>query len=324
MGMLIDGKWHSDDAARSGTNGRFQRRDSVFRAFVEDRPDARFRPESGRYHLYVSYACPWAHRTLIARKLKGLEPHIGVSVVDPLMGEDGWIFGDDPDGTDDPVNGVRRLRDLYVKAQSDYTGKVTVPVLWDKKEETIVSNESSEILRMFNSAFDRLDGVEAALDLYPAPLRAEIDAVNEGIYADVNNGVYRNGFAGTQAAYEEAFDALFGRLDALEERLGRSRYLVGDRITEADWRLFVTLVRFDAVYVTHFKCNRNRIVDYPNLSNYLRELYQVPGVAETVHMRHIKEHYFRSHESLNPKRIVPKGPALDFDGPHDRERLLAA
>ncbi|UUX49443.1 glutathione S-transferase family protein [Nisaea acidiphila] len=324
MGALVDGKWEYEPIGKSGGDGRFERQETTFRDQVEDREGARFAPESGRYHLYVSYACPWAHRTLIARKLKGLEPHIDLSVVDPLMGPEGWAFGDDPDGMDDPVNGARYLREVYLAADPRYTGRVSVPVLWDKREGTIVSNESSEILRMFNSAFDRLPGVNAELDLYPAPLRAEIDRVNDGVYTDINNGVYRNGFAGTQAAYEEAFDALFARLDETEERLSHHRYLVGDRITEADWRLFVTLVRFDAVYVAHFRCNLRRIADYPNLSNYLRELYQMPGVAETVNIRHIKEHYFRSHESLNPKGIVPKGPELNFDLPHDRGRLLAA
>tara|TARA_E500000318_G_scaffold15114_4_gene15490 strand:- start:1840 stop:2829 length:990 start_codon:yes stop_codon:yes gene_type:complete len=324
MGMLVDGAWQPDDADSKTKNGRFQRQNSAFRSAVEDTPGARFAPETGRYHLYVSYACPWAHRTLIARSLKGLEPHIDISVVDPHMGGDGWFFGDDPDGTKDPVNDAGFLREVYVKADPSYTGRVTVPVLWDKKEGTIVSNESSEILRMFNSAFNGLEGVDATLDLYPEKLRAEIDAVNEGVYTDINNGVYRNGFAGTQEAYEEAYDALFARLDALEDRLDQSRYLVGNRITEADWRLFVTLVRFDAVYFTHFKCNRQLISDFPNLSNYLRELFQIGEVAETVNMRHIKQHYFGSHESLNPKGIVPKGPRLGFDRPHDRSRLLAA
>jgi len=324
MGMLINGEWHADDADAKTKNGRFERQNSAFRHAVEDTPDARFAPESGRYHLYVSYACPWAHRTLIVRSLKGLAPHIDISIVDPHMGDDGWFFGDDPDGIKDPVNGASLLREIYVKADESYTGRVTVPVLWDKKEGTIVSNESSEILRMFNSVFNGLDGVNAALDLYPEGLRAEIDAVNEGVYNDVNNGVYRNGFAGTQDAYEDAYDALFARLDTLEDILGRNRYLVGGRITEADWRLFVTLVRFDAVYFTHFKCNRQLISDFPNLSNYLRELFQVGGVAETVNMRHIKQHYFGSHKRLNPKGIVPKGPLLDFNRPHNRTRLLAA
>ncbi|WP_339848708.1 glutathione S-transferase family protein [uncultured Nisaea sp.] len=324
MGMLIEGEWQPDDATAKTENGRFKRQDSAFRNAVEDIPGARFAPESGRYHLYVSYACPWAHRTLIARSLKGLAPHIDISVVDPHMGEGGWFFGDDPEGTDDPVNGAGFLRDVYVKANPSYTGRVTVPVLWDKKEGTIVSNESSEILRMFNSAFNGLAGVDADLDLYPAGLRAEIDVVNEGVYTDINNGVYRNGFAGTQEAYEEAYDALFARLDELETKLGRNRYLVGNRITEADWRLFVTLVRFDAVYFTHFKCNRQMIADFPNLSNYLRELFQVGNVAETVNLRHIKQHYFGSHKGINPKGIVPKGPLLDFHRPHDRGRLLAA
>lgn len=324
MGMLINGEWHADDADAKTKNGRFERQNSAFRHAVENTSDARFAPESGRYHLYVSYACPWAHRTLIVRSLKGLAPHIDISIVDPHMGEDGWFFGDDPDGTKDPVNGASLLREIYVRADESYTGRVTVPVLWDKKEGTIVSNESSEILRMFNSAFNGLDGVDAALDLYPEGLRAEIDAVNEGVYNDVNNGVYRNGFAGTQNAYEDAYDALFARLDTLEDILDRNRYLVGGRITEADWRLFVTLVRFDAVYFIHFKCNRQLISDFPNLSNYLRELFQVVGVAETVNMRHIKQHYFGSHKRLNPKGIVPKGPLLDFNRPHNRRRLLAA
>ncbi len=324
MGALVDGRWETDEAGSAGRNGKFERKETVFRDFVEDREGARFGPESGRYHLYVSYACPWAHRTLIARKLKRLESHIGLSVVDPLMGKDGWAFGQDPEGTDDPVNGARYLREVYTAADPRYTGRVTVPVLWDKRDGTIVSNESSEILRMFNTAFNGLEGVDSGLDLYPEPLRQEIDAVNERIYRDINNGVYKTGFAGTQAAYEDAFDALFARLDEMEERLARNRFLVGDRPTEADWRFFVTLIRFDAVYLTHFKCNRKRVADYRNLSNYLRELYQVPGIAETVNVRHIKEHYFRSHESLNPKGIVPKGPELDFDGPHDRHRLLAA
>ncbi len=324
MGMLVNGEWQPDDVGAKTKDGRFQRQNSAFRKAVEDKSGARFAPEAGRYHLYVSYACPWAHRTLIVRSLKGLVPHIDISVVDPHMGDDGWFFADDTDGTRDPINGARFLREIYTKADPSYTGRVTVPILWDKKEGTIVSNESSEILRMFNRAFNGLEGVDAALDLYPEDLRVEIDTINEGIYTDINNGVYRNGFAGTQEAYEEAYDALFARLDDLEETLGRSRYLVGDRITEADWRLFVTLVRFDAVYFTHFKCNRQMISDFPNLSNYLRELFQIGGVAETVNMRHIKQHYFGSHMSLNPKGIVPKGPLLDFDRPHDRARLLAA
>lgn len=324
MGMLVDGVWQSDDAVTNPKDGRFKRQESAFRNLVEDVPGARFFPESKRYHLYVSYACPWAHRTLIVRSLKGLGRHIDISVVDPLIGENGWFFGDDPDGIEDPVKAAKFLREVYVKADPSYTGRVTVPVLWDKKEDTIVSNESSEIVRMFNSAFNRLDGVDAGLDLYPDDLRSEIDAINEGVYADVNNGVYRNGFAGTQAAYEEAYEALFARLDALEKILGRNRYLVGDRITEADWRFFVTLVRFDAVYFTHFKCNRQLISEFYNLSNYLRELFQVEGIAETVNIRHIKQHYFGSHKGLNPKGIVPKGPQLDFHQSHDRGRLSAA
>jgi len=271
-----------------------------------------FTAEAGRYHLYVSYACPWAHRTLIFRALKGLSDIIGVTVVDPLMMENGWEL---PEG-EGPVSGARYVYDIYTTADPAYTGRATVPVLWDKKEQTIVSNESSEIIRMFNSAFDGIGAI--AGDFYPADLRAEIDAVNDLVYANVNNGVYKCDFAKTQKAYEEAFGDLFAALDELEARLGRSRYLVGNRITEADWRLFTTLVRFDAVYFGHFKCNLRRIADYPNLAGYLRDLYQTPGVADTVNMGHIKRHYYASHRSINPSGIVPLGPDLDFTEPHGR------
>ncbi len=261
-------------------------------------------------------ACPWAHRTLIFRKLKKLEDMISVSVVDPLMLEEGWTFAEP-----DPINGAKRLYEVYLAADPTYTGRVTVPVLWDKKRKTIVSNESTEIIRMFNSAFD---GVGAAKgDFYPEALRQEIDAINAEIYDKVNNGVYKAGFATTQQIYEQAFDTLFSTLDALEEKLSHQRYLVGNSLTEADWRLFITLVRFDAVYVGHFKCNLRRIADYPHLSNYLRELYQVPGVAETVNMDHIKTHYYGSHKTINPTGVIPKGPELDFMRPHDRARLAA-
>jgi putative glutathione S-transferase len=283
--------------------------------------DSGFEAEAGRYHLYVSLACPWAHRTLIFRKLKKLEDMIDVSVVHHFMGDQGWTFETDEAATGDRLFGADRLHQIYTRAKSDYTGRVTVPVLWDKKTGTIVSNESSEIIRMFNSAFDGLTG--DTQDFYPEALRAEIDAVNERVYDTVNNGVYKSGFATTQEAYEEAVTPLFETLDWLEERLSRQRYLVGDRITEADWRLFTTLVRFDPVYVGHFKCNIRRIADYPNLSAYTRELYQMPGVAGTVNMHHIKAHYYGSHETINPTRIVPAGPDIDFSEPHGRDRLDA-
>lgn len=326
MGLLIDGVWHDEWYDTKTTGGRFVRKESAFRNWIT--PDGSagpsgeggFRAEAGRYHLYVSLACPWAHRTLIFRTLKGLKEAISVSVVDPRMGSEGWVFGEGE--TADTVNGAQRLYDIYLLADPHYTGRVTVPVLWDKERATIVSNESSEIIRMLNSAFDAMTG--DAHDYYPEALRAEIDAINGPIYDHVNNGVYKAGFATTQEAYEEAFRRLFATLDDLEERLGEKRYLVGDRLTEADWRLFTTLVRFDAVYVGHFKCNLRRIEDYPNLSNYLRELYQIPGIAETVSITHIKRHYYESHPSINPTRIVPLGPELHLDRPHDRERLAKA
>ena len=326
MGMLIDGQWvkQSLDAANSG--GKFVRMDAGFRNWITQDGQAGpsgnggFEAESGRYHLYVGHACPWANRTAIFRRLKGLEPHIGLSVVDYFMGEDGWTFGQESDGsTVDHINGHGHLHEIYSAAKSDYTGRVTVPILWDTKTDQIVSNESSEIIRMFNSEFNAITG--NTLDFYPEELRAEIDVVNERIYHTLNNGVYKCGFATTQAAYEEAFHPLFDTLDYLEERLETRRYLCGRTLTEADWRLFTTLVRFDPVYVSHFKCNRNRIADFPNLSNYTRELYQYPGVAETVNMEHIKKHYYGSHESVNPTRIVPVGPAIDYMQPHNRDRL---
>ncbi|HEC14329.1 MAG TPA: glutathione S-transferase family protein, partial [Rhodospirillales bacterium] len=274
-----------------------------------------FTAEAGRYHLYVSLACPWAHRTLILRKLKGLEDVIGVSVVNPLWLEFGWTL----DEGADQVNGKRFLHEIYTLAKPDYSGRVTVPVLWDKKTKTIVSNESSEIIRMFNTAFNAFG--DASVDFYPQDLQDEIDTVNTFVYGAVNNGVYKAGFATVQDAYEDAFSALFEALDGLEERLSKQRYLTGARITEADWRLFTTLVRFDAVYVTHFKCNKQRLVDYPNLWGYFRDLYQVPGVAGTVNMDHIKRHYFGSHRKLNPSGVVPLGPDLDFMTPPAREGM---
>jgi len=319
MGRLIDGKWSDEWYDTESSGGRFVRKESSFRDWVRADGSTRFAPEAGRYHLYVSLACPWAHRTLIFRKLKGLEDAISLSVVDPHMGENGWEFSTREGAIPDSVNQASKLYEVYTKADPAYTGRVTVPALWDRQHATIVSNESSEIIRMFNAEFDAL-AKSPELDLYPEAHRKEIDDVNDFVYPNINNGVYRCGFATTQEAYEEAFGELFGALDALEEKLGRQRYLVGDRLTEADWRLFTTLVRFDAVYVGHFKCNLRRIADMPNLYGYLRELYQVPGVAETVNLTHIKQHYYGSHETINPTGVVPVGPELDFDAPHGRDR----
>ena len=322
MGFLQSGKWHDGWYDTRSTGGAFVRSESQFRGRVTADGSGGFPAEAGRYHLYVSLACPWAHRTLIFRKLKGLEDLISISVVHPLMLENGWTFDCAPGCIPDTINGARFMHEIYTRADPGYSGRVTVPVLWDRKTGAIVSNESAEIIRMFNAAFNGITGNRD--DYCPETLRAEIDAVNGMVYENVNNGVYRCGFATTQAAYEEAFGKLFAALDTLESRLARSRYLVRDRITEADWRLFTTLIRFDAVYFGHFKCNLRRIADYPNLSNYLRELYQVPGVAETVNMAHIKQHYYGSHRQINPTGIVPAGPALDFDAPHDRARKFPA
>ncbi|MEO1747991.1 MAG: glutathione S-transferase family protein [Pseudomonadota bacterium] len=325
MGLLIDGQWHDKWYDTKSSGGKFVRKDAAFRNWVTSDGSAGpsgvggFKAEADRYHLYVSLACPWAHRTLIFRKLKGLENLIDVSVVHHFMGANGWTFETDEAATGDKLFGSTFMHQIYTRAKSDHTGRVTVPVLWDKKTNTIVSNESSEIIRIFNSAFNELTG--NTLDLYPAALRDEIDAVNERIYHSVNNGVYKSGFATTAEAYEDAVATLFDSLDWLDERLSNQRYLVGDQITEADWRLFTTLVRFDPVYVGHFKCNIRRIADYPNLWAYTRELYQQPGIAETVNMHHIKQHYYASHESINPTRIVPVGPAIDFTTPHAREAL---
>jgi len=327
MGLLVDGKWHDQWYDTGKTGGKFEREAARFRNWVTADGSAGpvgeggFAAESGRYHLYVSMACPWAHRTLIFRKLKGLEPHIGVSVVHPDMVENGWEFR--PGGTEhqDHLYNSEFMHQVYTRAAPDYSGRVTVPVLWDKQRETIVSNESADIIRMFNSAFNELDGVNADLDLYPESLRSEIDAVNERVYDTVNNGVYKAGFATAQDKYEEAYKALFESLDWLEAKLESQRYVTGSQITEADWRLFTTLIRFDAVYYSHFKCNRQQIRDYPNLSGYLRELYQVSGVAETVDIRQIKQHYYVSQRTINPTQIVPVGPDLDFEAPHGRGRL---
>jgi len=322
MGMLVDGIWSNETPLAKTVEGQYVRPASAFRNWITADGSAGpsgeggFAAEPGRYHLYVSLACPWAHRTLIFRKLKGLEGMISLSVVNWRMLENGWTFEEGPGVVPDAINNTEFLHQVYTAADPAYTGKVTVPILWDRKKKTIVSNESAEIIRMFNSAFD---GVGARPgDYYPTELRADIDELNDQIYTRVNNGVYRTGFATSQNAYDEAFVSLFGMLDTLDQRLASSRYLFGERQTEADWRLFTTLVRFDLVYVGHFKCNRRRIVDYPNLWPYLRDLYQQPGIAETVNAFHIKHHYYESHRAINPTGIVPLGPETDFDEPHQR------
>ena len=326
MGRLVEGVWKTDWYNTKATGGRFVRADAGFRNWIT--PDGApgpsgeggFPAESGRYHLYVSYACPWAHRTLIFRALKGLTDHISVSVVHPDMLNEGWTFDTDFDGaTGDTLHGLSYLREVYLKADPAMSGRVTVPVLWDKQRQTIVSNESSEIIRMFNSAFDGITGNTD--DYWPVALRGEIEAINKRVYDTVNNGVYRAGFATTQAAYDEAVATVFDSLDWLESLLSGQRYLLGDRVTEADWRLVTTLFRFDPVYHLHFKCNRRRLIDYPNLWAYTRELYQWPGVAETVRLDHIVRHYHYSHETINPNRILPINPVLDWDAPHGRDRL---
>lgn len=326
MGLLIDGKWHDRWYDTDSTGGRFVRSDAQFRNWIT--PDGRpgpsgagdFRAEAGRYHLYVSLACPWAHRVLILRVLKGLEKMISVSVVNPYMGEHGWTFDPGPGVIGDPVGQSQYLYQVYLRAQRDYSGRVTVPVLWDLHRNTIVSNESSEIIRMLNSAFDGICAREG--DYAPAHLLPQIDAVNDKVYDAVNNGVYKVGFATSQEVYEQEVSRLFAFLDTLDARLGRQRYLLGDRITEADWRLFTTLIRFDAVYHGHFKCNLRRLADYKNLWSYTRELYQWQGVADTVDFDHIKQHYYRSHGSINPNGIVPLGPVLDLDRASDRAFAL--
>ena len=323
MGLLVDGVWQQDGSRTK--DGHFIRPTTQFRNWVTADGSAGpsgasgFKAEPGRYHLYVSLACPWAHRTVIFRKLKALENVISMSVVSPDMLQDGWTFNMDEGSSGDALYGKSKLSEIYLMANPKYTGRVSVPVLWDKERKTIVNNESSEIIRMLNSAFDEYG--DASLDFYPEDLRGEIDAMNDFVYPNINNGVYRAGFATTQEAYEEAFNQLFAALDEIEQRLSRQRYLTGDRLTEADWRLFTTLVRFDPVYVGHFKCNRQRIADYPNLSNYLRDLYQVPDVAGTVNMRHIKAHYYGSHKTINPTGIIPLGPEIDYGAPHDRNRF---
>jgi len=325
MGLLIQGEWHERWYDTASTGGRFLRQESGFRNWVtaDGAPGPTgvggFRAEPGRYHLYVSLSCPWACRTLMMRSLKGLSSIVGISVTHWLMGDRGWTFKDGPGVVPDPVFGARFLHEIYKAAVEDYTGRVTVPVLWDKRGHTIVNNESSEIIRMLNRAFDGIGATPG--DYYPADLRAEIDAVNARIYDTVNNGVYKAGLATTQAAYEEAVAPLFDSLDWLEARLTSRRYLMGDRLTEADIRLFPTLARFDVAYYGHFKCNLRRIVDYPNLWAYTRDIYQLPGIAETVDFRHIKAGYYQSLKSINPTGIVPVGPVLDFAAPHRRESL---
>ncbi|EGR9012061.1 glutathione S-transferase family protein [Vibrio parahaemolyticus] len=314
MGKLVEGVWHDVWYDTKANGGKFVREDAGFRDWIKNDSEAVFQPESGRYHLYVSLACPWAHRTLIFRMLKGLEPHIDVTVVCPDMLSQGWQMG-----LPEPLFGHTRMHQIYTQAKPDYTGRVTVPVLWDKKTNTIVSNESSEIIRMFNSAFNDLTGNHD--DYYPEPLRGVIDEWNDYIYPNVNNGVYRCGFATSQEAYEEAFESLFSALDKIDGHLATHRYLAGNKITEADWRLFTTLVRFDAVYVGHFKCNKQRIADYVNIQGYLKELYQIDGIADTTDFYHIKRHYYFSHTGINPTQVVPKGPDLDFSSPHQREMI---
>ena len=320
MGLLVNGEWQDQWYDTKSTGGRFVRKDSQFRNRVTADGSSGFKAESGRYHLYVSYACPWAHRTLVYRRLKGLEAHIPISVVSPLMLEHGWTFDEFPGVIPDPINNARHLHQVYTAADPDYSGRVTVPVLWDTETGTIVNNESAEIIRMLDHEFDEV-GASGPV-FYPPELESDIDDINDFVYDNVNNGVYKAGFATTQEAYEEAVGALFAALDRLDLRLSGNRFLVGGTVTEADWRLFTTLLRFDPVYVGHFKCNIRRIADYPNLSGYLRELYQVPGVAETVHMDHIKAHYYRSHPTINPTGIVPAGPEVNLDVPHGRDGVV--
>ena len=313
MGLLIDGKWHDRWYDTENNQGEFKREQSQFRGQIGS---DEFPAEADRYHLYVSLACPWAHRALIFRRLKKLESLISVSVVSPIMLEHGWTFDIDQGSSGDPLHNAKYLHELYTRNQHDYSGRVTVPVLWDKKQQRIVNNESADIIRQFNDAF--ADLAEKTQDYYPESLQADIDAINDEIYNKVNNGVYRCGFATTQQAYEDAYEALFSALDTIENQLGTQRFLCGDTISEADWRLFTTLIRFDAVYHGHFKCNRQRLEDYPHLSNYLRHLYQWPGVADTVDFSHIKRHYYVSHPMINPTQVVPVGPDIDYSRPHNR------
>ncbi|AWF82671.1 glutathione-dependent reductase [Microbulbifer sp. A4B17] len=322
MGLLINGHWRDQWYDTKSSGGAFRREDAQLRNWITADGSAGpsgeggFKAESGRYHLYVSLACPWAHRTLIFRKLKKLEERISISIVSPDMLDQGWSFNTDEGSTGDSLFDYDFLHQVYTHNKADYSGRVTVPVLWDKQQERIVSNESSEIIRMFNSAFNKITG--DTQDFFPEEKRRDIESINQLVYENINNGVYRCGFATTQSAYEDAYQNLFNTLDKVEEILGKQRYLVGDKITEADWRIFTTLIRFDSVYHGHFKCNKKRLEDYPNLRNYVRELYQWPQVAETVNFHHIKRHYHFSHKSINPTQIVPVGPAIDYNSPHNR------
>lgn len=318
LGLLAEGKWISE-RDQEDEKGRFIRPSTTFRHQITADGSSGFKAQSGRYHLYICWACPWAHRTAIMRKLKGLEDAISLSVVAPEIDQNGWEFSDEPGAIPDTVNHTNYLWEVYLKADPNYTGRVTVPVLWDKQTGTIVNNESREIIRMLDTQFDGI--AQKDVNFYPEDLQAKIDQTIDAIYQPINNGVYRAGFATKQSAYEEAVTELFDALDYWEKVLDRQRYLCGDRITEADWCIFTTLLRFDAVYYVHFKCNLRRIVDYPNLWNYLKDLYQQPGVKETCNLDHIKRHYYKSHPNVNPTRIVPKGPIIDFEAPHNRDRI---
>ena len=312
IGLLVKGKWVNQPYSTKKTEGKFKRASSVFRNWIGGQS---FPAEAHRYHLYVSYACPWAHRTLLFRYFKQLEKLITLTVVHPHMGDKGWSFGEEVD----VVNNKKKLYEIYLLADPSYSGRVTVPVLWDKKTKTIVNNESAEIIRMFNSAFNHITGNQD--DYYPVHLRDDIDKTNDFVYNNINNGVYKAGFATQQNVYDKEVKAVFNALDYIENTLAKQRYLLGNTITEADWRLFTTLLRFDPVYYTHFKCNLKRIADYPQLRNYLRDLYQKKHVHKSVNMSHIKEHYYTSHPHLNPSGIIPLGPHLDYDAPHDRDRF---
>jgi glutathionyl-hydroquinone reductase len=321
LGILADGKWISE-REQEDNQGKFIRPSTTFRNKITADGSSGFKAEAGRYHLYISWACPWAHRTAIMRRLKGLEDAIGLSVVAAEIDQNSWEFSSEPGAISDTVNGTQYLWQLYLKAEPNYSGRVTVPVLWDKQTQSIVNNESREIIRMFDTEFN--DIASKNVNFYPKDLQAQIDKTIDEIYQPINNGVYRAGFATQQVAYEEAVTELFEALDRWENVLAKQRYLCGNRITEADWCMFTTLLRFDAVYYVHFKCNLRRIVDYPNLWNYLKDLYQQPGVKETCNLDHIKRHYYRSHPKVNPTRIVPKGPIIDFEAPHNRNEIGVA
>ncbi|MFP4007002.1 MAG: glutathione S-transferase family protein [Spirulinaceae cyanobacterium] len=315
-GMLVDGQWQTE-AYQTDENGGFKRNPTTFRDRVTADNSSGFKAEANRYHLYVSYACPWAHRTLILRQLKGLENAISLSVVDPYMGDKGWQFSEASGAIPDPLFDAEYLQEIYIKADSHYTGRVTVPILWDKQKNTIVNNESREIIRMFDREFNAI-AKHPEVDFCPPDLQPKIEETMDAIYNPINNGVYRSGFAESQEAYNEAVTELFAQLDRWEKVLSQQRYLCGEIITEADWCMFTTLIRFDLVYYVHFKCNIRHIYEYPNLWNYLKDLYQQPGVKETCHFDHIKQHYYRSHPFVNPSGIVPQGPEINFDEPHNR------